>query len=93
MSQCNYDVLFPSADRFVRDGPAFLRALAMGSLQFCSFVKTGPLPALSPNLAAPSPPVVQAESGRRMQTCTTLSAGKSPKRFVESGDETSESAI
>ena len=49
----------------------------MGSLQFCSVVKTAPLPNLSPNLAPPFTPHITDDSGHKHQACVTLAAGES----------------
>ena len=68
------------------NGSTFVRALAMGSLQFCSVVKTGSLPVLSPNLAPPKPPTVQnEETNDNQQACVSIAAGKESSTQLLSG--------
>lgn len=58
------------------NGSNFVRRLSMGSLQFCSVVKTAALPVLSPSLAPPIPPTELNEKTNELeQACVTLAAG------------------
>lgn len=57
------------------NGSTFVRALALGSLQFAGFIKSAKLPALSPSLSPPNPPIKEID-GQKTQACVTLSAGK-----------------
>ncbi|KAK6188701.1 hypothetical protein SNE40_004828 [Patella caerulea] len=61
---------------FIRDGSTFVQALAMGSVQFCGFVKTSKLPPLSPNLEKPKPRIeVEKSSGKEQEAPLSLAAG------------------
>lgn len=61
---------------FIRDGSTFVQALAMGSVQFCGFVKTSMLPPLSPDLAAPpARKEVDLKTGEEIEATLSLAAG------------------
>lgn len=60
---------------FVKNGSTFVKYLSLGSVQFAAFVKSAPLPRLSPNLSSPVPELVQLDSGETVHNCVTLSAG------------------
>ncbi|CAH1775348.1 unnamed protein product [Owenia fusiformis] len=71
-----HDAIWNLMGEFVKDGSSFVRALALGSTQMCGIVKTAPLPTLSPSLNEPKPPTsIDEKTGRRVQSCNTLSAG------------------
>ncbi|XP_014676824.1 PREDICTED: glycogen debranching enzyme-like [Priapulus caudatus] len=85
---CYFDAIVSSAytlilettwnnmSEFVKNGSAFVKALALGSVQMCGQTKNAHLPTLSPNLEPPSPPVIINEgTGRKEQACCTLAAG------------------
>ncbi|XP_019631265.1 PREDICTED: glycogen debranching enzyme-like isoform X1 [Branchiostoma belcheri] len=60
---------------FVTQGSTLVRALALGSVQFCGDVASSPLPHLSNKILKDIPTVVNEETGRREQRCSTLAAG------------------
>ncbi|KAF5274002.1 hypothetical protein FQA39_LY01117 [Lamprigera yunnana] len=55
---------------FVKNGSVFVKMLSLGTIQLAAVIKSAKLPILSPNLAAPRPPVKDGH-----QTCVILSAG------------------
>ena len=63
------------------NGATFVRALAMGALQFCSYVPTARLPPLSSYLADPKAPLVMI-GGEETQACPTLAAGTHPSNVI-----------
>ncbi|XP_066992681.2 glycogen debranching enzyme [Anabrus simplex] len=56
--------------KFIKSGSSFVRGLALGSLQCGAYIRSAPLPQLSPALAPPQPPMHENE-----QACISLSAG------------------
>ncbi|ELU10759.1 hypothetical protein CAPTEDRAFT_167427 [Capitella teleta] len=64
------EVAWAKLSPFVRNGSSFTRALSLGSLQFCSHVRTALLPVLSPHLRPPVPPLAFKE-----QACVSMAAG------------------
>ncbi|XP_065155607.1 glycogen debranching enzyme isoform X2 [Atheta coriaria] len=58
---------------FVKHGSVFVRALALGSVQFGAFVKSARLPTLSPKLKDPPPNIVII--GDEIEITSSLSAG------------------
>nr|XP_015838644.1 PREDICTED: glycogen debranching enzyme [Tribolium castaneum] len=60
---------------FVKLGSAFVKGLAMGSVQMAAYIKSADLPQLSPNLSAPKPPQRKNNKGELVQSCVTMSAG------------------
>lgn len=67
-------ILFPI--RFISQGSDFAKALSLCSVQFCGIVKSAVMPALSPNLSSPQPPVITDSSGSAKQMSVTIAAGK-----------------
>lgn len=68
------EVTWCKMSEFVRKGSSFVRLLSMGSLQFISFVKSAPLPNLSPNCNKPRPLTIN-HGGSIIQACPSLAAG------------------
>lgn len=68
--------------RFVNCGSAFVRGLALGSVQMGGIVKSTSLPTLSPGLAPPKPTVKQNDRGENEQITVTLSAGNSKTNYL-----------
>ncbi|CAH1243859.1 AGL, partial [Branchiostoma lanceolatum] len=60
---------------FVTQGSTLVRALALASVQFCGDVASSPLPHLSTKILKDIPTMVNEETGRREQRCSTLAAG------------------
>ena len=60
--------------RFVNESSTFVKALALGSVQFGGTMSNSSLPELSPSLAAPLPPMIM-RNGQKVQNCVTLAAG------------------
>nr|XP_022905345.1 glycogen debranching enzyme isoform X1 [Onthophagus taurus] len=69
------DHAFNLMSEFVRNGSTFVRALAMGSVQFGAFIRSANLPMLSPDIAPPRPPQRRNERGNLIQSCISLAAG------------------
>ncbi|XP_074640295.1 glycogen debranching enzyme-like [Tubulanus polymorphus] len=70
------EIVWMKMSKFVQESSSFVQSLSLATLQFCGTVKTAPLPKLSPNLATPLPPTtVHEETGKREQSCITISAG------------------
>lgn len=61
---------------FVKQGSAFVRGLALGSVQCGAVIRSANLPELSPKLASPQPPKQKNDEGEMEQACLTLSAGE-----------------
>ena len=62
--------------RFVNESSTFVKAVALGSVQFGGIVNNATLPSLSPALAPPLPPSRTGKNGKPEQSCVTLAAGK-----------------
>ena len=62
--------------RFVNESSTFVKAVALGSVQFGGIVHNAKLPTLSPALAPPLPPTRAIKNGKTEQSCVTLAAGK-----------------
>jgi|SRR6218665_1170311 len=60
---------------FVAKGSAFVRALALASLQVCGVSKSASLPGLSPSLNPPIPATIIDTKGRSQMDCMTIAAG------------------
>ncbi|KAI0207634.1 Glycogen debranching enzyme [Lamellibrachia satsuma] len=69
------EVAWASMSDFVQQGSSFERSLAMGSIQFVSFVKTARLPELSPNLEPPRPKTEILNEGVPQEITLSLAAG------------------
>merc|ERR1711911_385433 len=61
--------------RFVNESSTFVKAVALGSVQFGGIVNNATLPSLSPALAPPLPPSRTGKNGKPEQSCVTLAAG------------------
>jgi len=61
--------------RFVNESSTFVKAVALGSVQFGGIVHSAKLPELSPALAPPLPPTRLLKNGQTEQSCVTLAAG------------------
>jgi len=61
--------------RFVNESSTFVKAVALGSVQFGGIVHNAKLPTLSPALAPPLPPTRAIKNGKTEQSCVTLAAG------------------
>ena len=60
----------------MQDGSTFVQALALGSTQFCGFVRSARLPPLSPNLKDPKPRVeVNLRTNQVEEAPISLAAG------------------
>ena len=60
----------------MRDGSTFVQALALGSTQFCGFVRSARLPPLSQSLHEPKPRTeVNVKSGLTEEAPVSLAAG------------------
>ncbi|CAD5115909.1 DgyrCDS4843 [Dimorphilus gyrociliatus] len=68
------EVTWCKMGEFVRKGSSFVRLLSMGSLQFISFIKSAPLPTLSPHCDTPRPQTIN-HGGVKIQACPSLAAG------------------
>ena len=68
--------LMLSVFSFVRDGSSFIRLLAQTSLQMCSFLRTSPLPPLSPKLAPPAPAGLILNDGTFLIQTISMAAGR-----------------
>ncbi|XP_045473681.1 glycogen debranching enzyme [Harmonia axyridis] len=66
---------YNSLSSFVKDGSMFVKALAMGSIQFAGYVRSADLPRLSPNLTPPKPPSRIDKDWKETEICVSLSAG------------------
>ena len=62
--------------RFVRNGSTFVRMLAAGSVQMCSYVVSSELPPLSTKLAPPLPPTFINAAGKKEYACVSMAAGE-----------------
>jgi len=69
------EVVWAKMSEFVRNGSTFVRMLALGSAQMCSYVRTSELPPLSANLAPPVPPMITHDDGKREMACVSMAAG------------------
>ena len=65
-----------ACDRFVRNGSTFVRMLAAGSIQMCSYVVSSELPPLSAKLAPPLPPSFINAAGKKEYACVSMAAGE-----------------
>jgi len=68
------EVCWAKMSEFVKNGSTFVRALAWGSVQLCSYVKTAKLPRLSPGLIPPLPPTITDDNTKEL-ACITMAAG------------------
>jgi len=64
------------SDRFVRNGSTFVRMLAAGSVQMCSYVVSSELPPLSAHLGPPLPPTFINTAGNKEYACVSMAAGE-----------------
>ena len=62
--------------RFVRNGSTFVRMLAAGSIQMCSYVASSELPPLSAKLGPPLPPTIVNSAGKQDYASISLAAGE-----------------
>ncbi|XP_035698387.1 glycogen debranching enzyme-like isoform X2 [Branchiostoma floridae] len=69
------EITWGQMSEFVTQGSTLVRALALCSAQFCGDVASSPLPHLSTKILKDIPTVVNEETGRREQRCSTLAAG------------------
>ncbi|XP_046649156.1 glycogen debranching enzyme-like [Daphnia pulicaria] len=60
--------------KFVNESSTFVKAVALGSVQFVGLMGNARLPELSPSLAPPVPPI-RIRNGQQEQACATISAG------------------
>jgi len=66
----------PVCGRFVRNGSTFVRMLAAGSVQMCSYVVSSELPPLSAKLGPPLPPKFVNAAGKTEYACVSMAAGE-----------------
>ena len=58
----------------VNESSTFVKAVALGSVQFVGLMGNARLPELSPSLAPPVPPI-RIRNGQPEHACATISAG------------------
>lgn len=60
----------------MRNGSTFVRMLAAGSVQMCSYVVSSELPPLSAKLTPPLPPSFTNSQGKKEYACVSMAAGQ-----------------
>jgi len=77
LTHCIISAICPcSCGRFVRNGSTFVRMLAAGSIQMCSYVVSSELPPLSAKLGPPLPPKIVNAAGKTEYACVSMAAGE-----------------
>ena len=69
----------------MRNGSTFVRMLAAGSVQMCSYVTSSELPPLSAKLGPPLPPTIVNSAGKQEYACISMAAGEMSVVALRSG--------